>query len=423
MKKTQIWDPYKDFQKTVLPNGLSIYSAKWNRPWMHMRFCVHSGSLEDPRGKEGLAHLVEHMISERSGNLSNKNISHYIKMTGSSANLGNTSPYRTSFSFETPITGKSMLNGIDIFGKILSQPLEEKSLGNEKKIVLQEFKKDFPTKISYDVQTKTYANAYCGTRFDGFMLTIGNPKSIQSIRMIDIERFFTKHYVPTNMSIIAAGGMSHKNFVEIIENSIFSQSSSGYSDKKPELLAEIRYPYVNEEKLSLSELYPNINMDIGSFAAYAMIPGTVSKELVSLLRNELRAILYEQIREKSGSTYSPNVSWQFLGDSYEFSVVLFLEKEKLKKVTSSDMPRFLSILKNKKRFDTQKQYLVKSFIIDDLNMETFCERAEEKLLFEGYIESSESRMENFENLAYDKYCSLIDYLSDERRWWRFFQIP
>lgn len=59
-----IYDPYAVFKKHVLPNGLTIYHAYYDRPWVKSKFVIHSGSREDEVRKEGTSHFVEHLVSE-----------------------------------------------------------------------------------------------------------------------------------------------------------------------------------------------------------------------------------------------------------------------------------------------------------------------------------------------------------------------
>ena len=60
-----MYDPYADFTKHTLPNGLGVHTVFWeNRPWVIMEFVVHSGGREDSPRKSGLAHYTEHVVSK-----------------------------------------------------------------------------------------------------------------------------------------------------------------------------------------------------------------------------------------------------------------------------------------------------------------------------------------------------------------------
>jgi len=58
-------DLYAGFQRVILPNGLTLYVQE--RPevsWLYAGFVIHAGAREDPASRRGLAHLVEHLVSE-----------------------------------------------------------------------------------------------------------------------------------------------------------------------------------------------------------------------------------------------------------------------------------------------------------------------------------------------------------------------
>jgi|GEM_PF-1191677 len=423
MKKPQIWDPYKDFQKTVLPNGLSIYSAHWDRSWAYVRILVHSGALADPKGKEGLAHFTEHMVSQRAGNLSKKKISRYVKMCGGRVAFGSTDAYQTEFSFKVPLKSNVILKWINIFGKMLLLPFEDKRLEIERSVVLQEFKRSFPTMLKYDVVTMPYQHAYVGTRFDGYIEPLGNPESIQAITMSDIEKFAKKHYNPANMTIIAAGGIDHGEFVAMFNETIFAQAKGGYQNKLVKPLAEIDYPASQEKILIISEFLPGLKTDISSFVSYALIPGTFARKYLLILARILREVIIEDLREKTGSIYAPEVDWEFLGDAYDLHISLILDKEKLDQIKDSIVVNSLKRAGGKKRFNDMKLSIVRSFAIDDMNMEDFCKRSGNDLVKYGKIFTSAEELAAYETLSYEGYCSLVDYLLDAKRWWSLIEIP
>ena len=59
-----MYDPYADFEKATLPNGLQVYAAYWpDRPWQYVGFVLHSGANTDPEDLPGVAHFVEHLVS------------------------------------------------------------------------------------------------------------------------------------------------------------------------------------------------------------------------------------------------------------------------------------------------------------------------------------------------------------------------
>lgn len=416
MKKPEIWDPYADFQKTILPNGLGVYSSYWNRPWMHVRICVHSGSLADPAGKEGLAHFVEHMISNRSGELGFMKLKRMINNSGGSANFGVTGPYRSSFNFEVPILGTNLDKMLDVFGKILLYDLEMKYLEKERKIIENEFRESYPTKQKFEIEIMRYAQAYQGTRFQKFTSTLGSLQTIKAMTENDLQNFFSEHYAPSNISVIATGGLAHEDFVNKVNSTIFSLSRVGRVNKIPDILKEIPYPKENEQVINFSELFPGLQIDVSALDAYSMIPGTFNRKAVSMLRSALRDTLFRKIREKTGATYNPRVNWEFHGNAYEMHVGLLLEKSELMKVKDSILWESLDVARKKNCFLDQQRFFIRSYLVDDMNIKDLCEEVENDLVKFGFIICAVKEIELLQKVTYEEYENVIDYLLEKRRW-------
>src|SRR5690349_9502981 len=89
-------DPYTLFKKHILPNGLTIYHATWaNEKWHSMGFVVNVGARHDPFGSEGIAHFLEHCVSQSTTEDMDK-LSLELSDRGGGMNLGITSHNSTT---------------------------------------------------------------------------------------------------------------------------------------------------------------------------------------------------------------------------------------------------------------------------------------------------------------------------------------
>jgi zinc protease len=58
--------PKMEFKHSSLPNGLEIYAVEdHSAPIVAVQVWYHVGSMEDPPGRSGFAHLFEHMMFKR----------------------------------------------------------------------------------------------------------------------------------------------------------------------------------------------------------------------------------------------------------------------------------------------------------------------------------------------------------------------
>lgn len=103
-----------------------------------MALCVHIGSFSDPVEAQGLAHLLEHMVSMGSKRYPADN--HFDRFLYRNAGYSNaeTGCEYTKYYFEVPMTYS--LEASDIFASMFQAPkLAKESIDKEKQVVDSEF--------------------------------------------------------------------------------------------------------------------------------------------------------------------------------------------------------------------------------------------------------------------------------------------
>ena len=76
-------DSYAGFHHLVLPNGLTL--SVQERPevsWFYTGVVIHAGAREDPKGRQELAHLVEHLVSENVAGMTFPQLEQRLKTLG-----------------------------------------------------------------------------------------------------------------------------------------------------------------------------------------------------------------------------------------------------------------------------------------------------------------------------------------------------
>src|SRR5258708_2659484 len=112
-------DPYAEFEKATLTNGLDIYAAHWpGRPWEAVGFLIHSGAEQDPVGLEGVGHFTEHMVAANTETDLQK-VKNFFEENGGQANFGSTGFYGITYSFWLPIDESIFAQGLAFFGEML----------------------------------------------------------------------------------------------------------------------------------------------------------------------------------------------------------------------------------------------------------------------------------------------------------------
>lgn len=417
MKKSSVWDPYQDFQQTILPNGLEVHSAFWDRACVHVLISVHSGATSDPKGKEGLTHFVEHLLNSQI-----EKDEQVIESLGGSAKFGTTRDFVTDFSFTVPIAGGAVAKALKIFAKMLGEVPSEIVLEKERNIILQEFYRNYPTIRLNELRFKVFKNAYQGTPFENFIGGLGVPDTIKAISIADAREFFNEHYVPSNMSIVVAGGLKHQEVVKCVQENFVLPFKQGRERKICPSLPEIDPPKNTEEIVVLSQFLDGLVIENATLMSYAIVPGCFSYESLRICRSALGKMLAHEIREKKQATYDVSVKCGLIGGCYDFEIETMFNPENLEMVRKAVNASFEKI-RSRKHFERNKKALIMGYATCDPNMREFCDNAQTDLINCGRIKANSEEISNLQAVSFEQYCKLLDYLADPKRWWSLIQVP
>lgn len=317
MEKT-FWDPYSEFEKTVLPNGLTVYAAHWpGRAWQKMGFLIHSGAKHDPVGFEGTAHFVEHVVSENAS-ISNDEISSFFGDLGGNAMLGTTNYEGTWYSMRLPTDKQALLKGLDIFGDMLLSATLKNSVERERDVILNEFKRKFPVEFRLQYELNVKQALFAGHWFERFVTPLGRPETINKITQAVLQEYYDTHYNPANMSIVAVGGLSLDEVVDLLNKSPFAVMCNGTR-------MEIEKPFTKFSDIVNPRTIVDISVSIksittGVYASKARFPGNISNAALDVSSALLRKVLFREIRLKKGLTYDTSVNWNNFSGVYLFDI-------------------------------------------------------------------------------------------------------
>ncbi len=186
-----------------LNNGFRVILApneKENKVFMNTIYLT--GSLNDPQGKGGLAHLLEHLAFKGTTELQEQEFQRRLNQYTLSNNAS-TDYYSTRY---TNIV-RPEKNAINQMIYLESQRmnhlvLQEKYIPTEINIVKREreVRMDQPFAILMDQIWKSiYGNYYLGR------LPIGDLAELQSIRLPELEQFYRTWYTPNNAMMVVTG--------------------------------------------------------------------------------------------------------------------------------------------------------------------------------------------------------------------------
>ena len=200
------------YKKTILENHLTIVSEC--NPKMQsfaLGICIASGSNKDPIDKDGLAHIIEHLAFKKTINKDSNQIANAFESRGAYFNAFTTKEYIIFYV-------RALTKHFDEILKLLWEVVfhadfNKENLKKEKKIIQEEilsYDNDYEDMIfdladSILFQGNEYSHQIIGTK-----------KTLQKIKLEDINNFHKQYFTSSNCIISYVGNQNHDSIVEDI---------------------------------------------------------------------------------------------------------------------------------------------------------------------------------------------------------------
>lgn len=206
----------------TLPNGLSYIIRPHKNPegrvsiWLH----VSSGSFNETDSTRGLAHYLEHMAFNGTANFPPGAVIPFFQSLGLSFGRDQnafTGFDQTTYQLVLPGGGrdsveKGMLYMSDVGMRMSLLPAEVES---ERQIILEE--KRARASAQQRVQDQIFERLAPESAL-GRRLPIGSEPTIKSVTPEDFREYYTRWYVPSNMTVIVVGDTDPVMVADVIQH-------------------------------------------------------------------------------------------------------------------------------------------------------------------------------------------------------------
>ncbi len=314
--------------KTTFDNGLTIIDEKIPGIQRYAACAIYLvGTADDPTGKSGLHHNIEHMIGEKTPKYRDwTGVLDAVQSRGGSIDFY-IGPEYTTFSVDSP--KKHFPKAVRILCDVLTtSEFDTKVMKKQAAIIRQEIKNDrnpltndleFHTTLTMseekkvDVPRMVYSSLL-KILYDGNPITrdvAGTLSSLSNITLGDIRETYEKEYAPDNMIVSVVRGRSDKRFFRTLE------SYFGNMDKKS-VKPERKIPNPTQKREHVTKKSYATNQCLLS-TAFKLEPLKTLKELGSLeiLNEIIDDRLQDVLRESRQYCYSPD-SYFDVGLTYGF---------------------------------------------------------------------------------------------------------
>lgn len=287
-----------------LDNGLRVILApndKENKIFMNTVYLT--GSLNDPKGKGGLAHLLEHLAFKGTKNVKGdefqRRLDQYTLMTNASTDY-----YSTKYTNVIRPEKTALSEVIFLEAERMDQlVLQEKYVPTEIDIVKREreIRLDQPFSVLMDQVFKSaYGNQYLGR------LPIGDLNELQSINMQELNQFYRSWYAPNNAFMVISGKFDKAEVLKQID----SHFSPIQSRSVP---AQVKVPALKPEQIQQREFTVQKGSDLAKFNIYLNGPDEKIKTALAvsptLYTLQPSGHLYQSMVESGKSTMVQSSTW------------------------------------------------------------------------------------------------------------------
>lgn len=225
-----------EITEETLKNGLKIIIIEdHSSPVATFQVWYKVGSIDEPEGKSGISHLLEHLMFRGSKKYPGNIFSKIVQSHGGIDNAFTTKDYTVYFQKLTP----PKLNiSIDLESdRMANLLLQKEDFELEKKIVLEERRQRYE-----DDPESLIVEEVIGTAFKSHPYrrpVIGWTEDIQSITFEDIKGHYKKFYCPNNAFIIVAGDIKKEEIIGKLRES-FERIPSCENKEVKKLLYETK---------------------------------------------------------------------------------------------------------------------------------------------------------------------------------------
>ncbi len=218
-----------DLDYFVLDNGLEVAVIENNKAPIALQMLYYkTGSVNDPKSKGGIAHLLEHMMFRGTKHTPKQMFNELTKEYGAENNAFTTYDI-TAYHQLVDISKLELMLALEA-ERMQNLNLDSADFLTERDVVLEERMQRFetnPVPQFYEMinkllwQDNPYANPVSGSIED-----------IKSLQLEDAQEFYNKYYTPNNALLILAGNLTTKE-AKIIANKHYGNIPSGQKLETP----------------------------------------------------------------------------------------------------------------------------------------------------------------------------------------------
>lgn len=302
------------YRKFTLKNGITcIAFRRQNIHSVTINVGVKVGSLIENPSNNGISHFLEHLVFNGTKQFPTyKDLDGFINSISGDGNAYTTID-KTVFYGTFPY--QYLAGALKYYSEIVFNPrLTQKSINKEKKIILDELKRD------RDIVENNLHNNIVENRFEtkktSFSFDIIGPrKNIEGFSRKQLVNFYKQFYVPQNTDIVIAGNFKLSSLKEELNRHFGGIKTSKKSSKS---VIDLKYPKYSKFKIAAKQRLETdqcyLTLTFPSFEPY--FTDQRKRTILSLLNDSIasaqfqQSVLWKVLREELGLVYGVS-AWTY----------------------------------------------------------------------------------------------------------------
>ena len=333
---------------SVLPNKLTVLYMHYPDSLVtHCGLLMKAGTRDEEKGKDGLAHFIEHTLFKGTKNRKSFHILNRLEVVGGELNAYTT---KEETCLHASVMNRYFERAVDLIADVAFQSIfPEKEIEKEKEVITDEIRayQDTPyEQIFDDFESQLFKGHTLGHNI------LGTEESIRKFKRKDILNYVGALYDPSNMIFAVSGSIGMKEVIRLAEK-YFGVQKHKKSPPKRSAFKKYTPEHITEKK-SISQ----VHYIMGRPALGVKDPRRFTLILFNNLLGGpgMNSRLNLNIREKHGFTYTIESGFHSYTDTGVFHIYFATDEKHFIK-TRKLLDRELDILMDKKLSDTVfKQY-------------------------------------------------------------------
>ena len=341
-------------KKKTLDNGVRLVTIPMkDNPTVTVLVMTEAGTMNEPEGKHGLAHFLEHMAMKGGEKYKTPYaVSSTLDSVGASSNAFTGQEYTGYYAKGNPKHFSVLFDVVsDVY---LKARVDEEEISKERGVIIEEINmyKDTPRIYVQDLfYQAVYGDQPAGRH------PLGTKETVNSLERDDFVTFINKQYIAKNTVVVVSGNFDQKKV-----DKEFTERYGEMSSVKP-----LKHPTVSEKKTESNFLIEKRKTDQlhlvvgvrGLKASDKKVP--VLMVLDSVLSGGMSGRLFQKLREEMGVCYYVKSSIDLSRKHGTVSVSAGVDPQRFGEVIDAIMSE-LNLLKeelvNDKELKKAKEHLI-----------------------------------------------------------------